>query len=214
METYSVSNGTDTNCISSPLNLRSSSIIVWESPPETSISFRKSWVKHILLQRGCCSRTKEVVFSIECKLLWPCGNFSKILLELKQICKAPDVYTFSTQVLSTNQRHPVGLWFNWCNFQGFNHSLNCFLSADCETRQGILRSGPFSAVSSPALVEGKCQPMTFSLVKGYISPSALQCTAVWPLTKPCLGIITVCSPAFWRLDLVWGKYKVSPVAVP
>lgn len=51
------------------------------------------------------------------------------------------------------------------------------------------------------------------LGKGYISPSALQFAAVWPLTKPCLGIITVCSPSFWQLDPMWDKYKVNPVVI-
>lgn len=51
------------------------------------------------------------------------------------------------------------------------------------------------------------------LGKGYISPSALQFAAVWPLTKPCLGIITVCSLSYRQVDPMWDKYKESPEVV-
>lgn len=42
---------------------------------------------------------------------------------------------------------------------------------------------------------GKCQPVTFSSCKGYIIPSTLLFTAIWPLTKPCLCIITIHLPS-------------------
>lgn len=59
----------------------------------------------------------------------------------------------------------------------------------------------------------KCQPMTFSWVKGTWVHLLCSTQLSYHFPEPFLGFITVCSSSSWQVDPVSDKYKVTPEVI-
>lgn len=130
-------------------------------------------------------------------------NIFFLLQDLQQLNSAGGVHWKSTN----------SVWSNRCNFHASDHTPKLFIPCTLFDEVGLsfILWAFFSSLIHQAWWEMPANDI--QLGKGYISPSALQFAAVWPLTKPCLGIITVCSPSYRQVDPMWDKYKESPEVV-